>query len=80
MVKEVELLIGKLARISQAFRPIYHLMPHLYASVAYALWENKAFLVSTSRQFQKILKKARSSPPPSNDAREVTFVVNKTLG
>ena len=36
-IKEVELLIGKLARIGHAFRPMYHLLPHLYASVAYAL-------------------------------------------
>ena len=36
-VNEIETLVGKLGRIGQAYRPIYHLMPHLYASVAYAL-------------------------------------------
>ena len=36
-VKEMENLVGKLGRIGQAYRPIYYIMPHLYASVAYAL-------------------------------------------
>ena len=32
-VSELEKLVGKLGRLEQAYRPIYHLMPHLYASV-----------------------------------------------
>ena len=36
-VPQIEKLIGKLGRIGQAFRPIYHIMPHLYLSVACAL-------------------------------------------
>ena len=35
-VRELERLIGKLGRIGQAYRPIYHLMPMMYASVAWA--------------------------------------------
>ena len=36
-VNEMETLVGKLGRIGQEYRPIYHLMSHLYASVAFAL-------------------------------------------
>ena len=36
-VPQIEKLIGKLGRIGQAFWPIYHLMSHIYSSVAYAL-------------------------------------------
>ena len=50
-VPQIEKLIGKLDRIGQAFWPIYHLMPHLYSSVAYALRDNKSFLVSMSAAF-----------------------------
>ena len=50
-VSEMEKLVGKLSRIGQAYRPIYHLMPHLYASVAYALRQNAFYLASTSRRF-----------------------------
>jgi len=54
-VKEMELLVGKLGRIAQAFRPLYYLMSHLYSSLAYALRANKAYLVTTSRQFKKLV-------------------------
>ena len=70
-VHEIEILIGKLARLGQAFRPIYHLMPHLYASVAYALNQNKSFLVSTSKQFRSIIqtiKKLRDTSDDKNDS------------
>jgi hypothetical protein len=40
MVKELELLVGKLGRIAQAYRPFYFLMSHLYSSLAFALHEN----------------------------------------
>ena len=65
-VPEIEKLIGKIGRIGQAFRPIYHLMPHLYSSAAYALRDNKSFLVSTSAAFRKLIKEAK------RDAREAT--------
>ena len=55
-VKELEQLVGKLGRLGQAYRPIYHLMPHLYASIAYALRMNAYYLSSTSRHFRKMLK------------------------
>ena len=58
-VPEIERLIGKLGRIGQAFQPIYHLMPRLYSSVAYALRDNKSFLVSTSKAFREMLKKSK---------------------
>jgi len=55
-VGDMESLIGKLRRIGQAFLPIYHLMPHMYSSVAYALRENTSFLMSTSRHFRALMK------------------------
>ena len=39
-VKELELLVGKLGCIAQAYRPIYFFMSHLYSSLAFALREN----------------------------------------
>jgi hypothetical protein len=39
-VKELELLVGKLGRITQAYPPFYFLMSHLYLSLAFALGEN----------------------------------------
>ncbi len=36
-VKELELLVGKLGCIAQAYRPFYFLMSHVYLSLAFAL-------------------------------------------
>ena len=74
-VREIELLIGKLARIGQAYRPIYHMMPQLYASCAFALRENKFFMASTSRRFRKLIEKAKKKPSLQEDAREIQFAI-----
>ena len=71
--KEMELLIGKLECIGQAYRPIYHLMPHMYASVAYALCHNAYHLASTSRTFFKLIQIAKKSPQyPRIPARSIS--------
>lgn len=54
-VKEIKLLVGKLGRIGQAYRPIFHLMPHLYASVAYGLRENHFYLAMYEHKFPAVL-------------------------
>ena len=39
-VKKLELLVGKLGCIAQAYRPFYFFMSHLYSSLAFALHKN----------------------------------------
>lgn len=72
-VSEMEQLIGKLGRIGQAYRPIYHLMPHMYGSVAYALRENKFFLTANSRRFREMLRTLKMDSTTSEDLREINF-------
>ena len=72
-VGEMEKLIGKLGRIGQAYRPIYHLMPHMYASVAYALRENEFFLAANSRKFRAMLKQLKMKATNEDDMREINF-------
>ena len=48
---ELQELIGKVARIGEACRWIFYLLPHLYASVDYALKQNKKFYTSCSPSF-----------------------------
>ena len=78
-VSSMETLIGKIGRIGQAFRPIYHLMPHMYSSVAYALRENTSFLMTTSRKFRGLMKttKARNSSTLEEDEREINFAIGQ---
>ena len=42
-VGELELLVGKIGRIGQVCRHIYHRMPMIYASVAFALHDSHDF-------------------------------------
>ena len=58
-VNEIEVLIGKLNRLGQAYRPIYHLMPMLYASSCFALRENNEYLHSTHKGYRALLKLAK---------------------
>ena len=58
-VQELEKLVGKLGRIGQAYRQVYHLMQMLYASVAFASRENDAFLHATSKTYRLLVKKAK---------------------
>ena len=76
-VHEMELLVGKLGRIGQAFRPIYHLMPHMYASVAYALRENEFYYAATSRRFRQMVRKAKQKHLTQADTREIKFAIQK---
>ena len=78
-VKEMELLVGKLGRIAQAFRPLYYLMSHLYSSLAYALKENNSHLITTSRRYRSMLKTSKQPILENGDTdrREVTFAASK---
>ena len=79
-VPAMEKLVGKIARIGQAFRPIYHLMPHLYSSVAYGLRDNKSFLISTSAAFRKMIKEAKRDylNATAADMREIKFAIGQS--
>lgn len=70
---ELEVLVGKIARIGEACPWIYHLLPHLYASVTHALGENKDYYKNFSPSFKVLLeaiKKARK-----NDVEEANFAM-----
>jgi hypothetical protein len=58
-VHEAQVLVGKLARLGQGAHWVYHLMSHLYTSVAYAISENDFFLSQSSPRFQNYVRKIR---------------------
>lgn len=80
-IGEIEQLIGKLGRIAQVFRPMYHLMGSLYKSVAHSLRDNEQYLINVSSQFRAMMKrtKLRLLPDsPDRDVREVRFAARQT--
>ena len=62
IIGELELLIGNVGRIGQGFHSVFHLLPMLYASSAFALRENKGFLVSNSSGYRKLVKRSKHKP------------------
>jgi hypothetical protein len=50
-VSEAQKLMGKLARLAKGDNWVFHLLSHLYSSIAYALSENKRLLTESSAEF-----------------------------
>jgi hypothetical protein len=55
-VKEAQELTGKLGHLAEGANWVFHLLTHLYASITYALSENKRFLADSSPEFQTVIK------------------------
>ncbi len=79
-VKELELLVGKLGRIAQAYRPFYFLMSHLYLSLAFALRKNQAILVNTLKRFCALIKKMKQDKTyrVAANEREINFALSQS--
>ncbi len=54
-VSEPQKLTGKLARLAKGANWVFHLLSHLYSSIAYALSKNKRLLTKSSAEFQNIV-------------------------
>jgi hypothetical protein len=59
-VKEAQELTGKLGHLAKGTNWVFHLLTHLYVSIAYALSKNKRFLEDSSTEFQTLIKSLRS--------------------
>ncbi len=58
-MKEAQELTGKLGHLAEGANWVFHLLTHLYASIAYALSENKRFLEDSFPEFQILIKSLR---------------------
>ncbi len=59
---------------------MFHLLTHLYASIAYASAENKRFLVDTSPKFRNIclsLKTGTFSCSAKDQVKHINFLMKK---
>ncbi len=59
-MKEAQELTGKLGNLAEGANWVFHLLTHLYTSIAYALSQNKRFLAESSPEFQTLVKSLRS--------------------
>ena len=77
-VQEAQTLTGKLGHIAEGAHWVFHLLTHLYASIALALANNKHFLQQSSREFRDIvhsLRTGRFTCPANEQARHISFAL-----
>ena len=75
-VQEAQILTGKVAHLAQAAPWVFHLLTHMYNSIAYALRSNKVLLAENSEKFRDLLDLLRrESSNPSDIHRSVPFVL-----
>ncbi len=82
MVKEAQELTGKLGHLAKGANWIFHLLTHLYASIAYAHSKNKRFLEDSSPEFQTLIKSLRSGyffRNVKDQIRHISFAIVGTL-
>ena len=79
-LQNIVTLAGKLARLGEAAPWIYHLMSHIYASIAFALRYNETFLMNENGAFRSLIgkiKALRLMPKVKQDLEHMNFYVKK---
>jgi hypothetical protein len=70
-VSEAQILTGKLGHLAQGATWIFHLLSHLYASIVYALSENKRLLLESLREFQDIVNSLKKGTYLGTNTNEI---------
>ena len=65
--------VARLDIISQTIPAVYHLLTHMFTSIAAALNKNKRYLAFTSRMFRHYLKELALPPSSDEHVRRATF-------
>jgi hypothetical protein len=77
-VSEAQKLTGKLARLAEGANWVFHLLSHLYLSIAYALSKNKRLLTTSSAEFGDIVLAIQTNAfvtPCKDLARHTSFAM-----
>ncbi len=79
-VSEAPKLTGKLACLAKGANWVFHLLSHLYLSIAYALSKNKRLLTESSAEFQDIVLAIRTNAfgtPCKDLTRHTSFAMKR---
>jgi len=79
-VGEAQMLTGKLGHLAEGAHWVFHLLTHLYASITYALSENKRLLVDTSFEFRDICLSLKTGTFPcsaKDQMKHINFAMKK---
>jgi hypothetical protein len=80
-VHEAQQLTGKLGNLAEGATWVFHLLTHLYASIAKALAGNKLLLSESSREFQDIVESLHTGSFPcsaKDQARHISFALKRS--
>ena len=80
-VQEAHTLTGKLGHLSKGAPWVFHLLTHLYASIAFALAQNKRLLTESSRKFRDVVQSLRTGSylcSAKDQARHISFALKKS--
>lgn len=79
-LRSIVILAGKLARLAEAASWVFHLMPHIYSSIAYALRSHETFLLGECNTFIDLIKKIKNLrffPSENDDVDHLNFYIRK---
>lgn len=80
-INELEILLGKCARLGEGANWVYHLLTHLYSSAAFALRKNEDFLGKRSPNFiaylNKIKELRKKEQQNASDIAHINFAIKK---
>jgi hypothetical protein len=79
-MSEAQKLTGKLACLAEGANWVFHLLSHLYLSIAYALSENKRLLTESSAEFRDIILAIHTSAfvtPCKDLAQHTSFAMKR---
>ena len=79
-MSEAQQLTGKLGHLAEGAPWAFHLLTHLYASIAYALAKNKQLLLESSREFRDIVHSLHTGSFPclsKDQVRHISFALKK---
>ena len=77
---EAQQLTGKFVLLVEGADWVFHMLSHLYTSIAYALAENKAILEESSNEFKQLALKIKAgnfNTTCKDQAKHVSFAIKK---
>jgi hypothetical protein len=75
-VREAQRLTGKLGNLAEGAQWVFHLLTHLYVSIAYALAANKQLLVDSSPKFRSICLYLKSDNFPCSVKDQLKHIIH----
>ncbi len=80
MVSKAQSLTGKLARLAEGAHWVFHLLSHLYTSIAHALSDNKKMLSESLEEFRTIvtdIKSGKYNTFGSEQGKHIAFALKR---